>query len=695
MSNYKTGGDSHLNKSQLRALQISEEFKNLSREHLLTFVNGISNPEPPHYQMIDGQISPSLELVTLKVGAIQYDFGNVQFCKSSEVNQVKIVYENRSVNQHLGKPYQGDDKANPSIVPILDDVYIDLVYLWKAKYDAIMLLMYQTNDIRRYAHNALNIPAPKIQVGLSIIAQQEANGKVNGNSGITYSKKREHGEPVLRHPVNKRLKLGLDSIPSSVKMEVFSRIPEQFKLELFDSVTRAALPNFEDLMTASWNVVELCAYTPSSKTLNACINELRNVLLQIEKSYGRGLPERQSKQGTSRPADQNIGQEQSGQAQRNDNLQELPALNRFRQGQEAYQNVNDLSPNITLAQNGGNTGKPSFPKSRVIPMQKTIHSQVQSSDNDLLVNGGNYASQNTAHMPAKGVSERSPSEHRIDGSFIIPEHKTATSDADLSTEWLNCEGTQSASKHKLQEIASVVEETRSVQFPPSYEDAVRRKASSVHAQTSTLNQSSPVRYISLNSLRHPIASTPPGSKTSAPSSEQEQARRHPAADLEQQLKARGEELKRIEQRHQHQTTPKSANRNNAARQFPQNHPSPIQIDSSTSPHSSRRESTTPHETPAKTKKSEIIQLDGEEEEDRKESSVSPSSEASASTQDSCGLVRGVFLGDSRLGVRKTPTGTGTAPMAPMMHVVGKEGTGEESVVGNRDGDEAEAEAGGD
>jgi hypothetical protein len=69
------------------------------------------------------------------------------------------------------------------------------------------------------------------------------------------TRKRAPGEPVPKHVANKRQRVGLDDIPDTAKSVVFDSIPSHIKVDLFNNIVKTALPNFDNLMTAAWNVV--------------------------------------------------------------------------------------------------------------------------------------------------------------------------------------------------------------------------------------------------------------------------------------------------------------------------------------------------------------------------------------------------------------------------------------------------------
>lgn len=101
------------------------------------------------------------------------------------------------------------------------------------------------------------------------------------------SKKRQPGEAVSKHTSNKRKRIGLDTIPQDAKTATFDTIPEKIKIDLFDNVVRTALPNFDNLMMASWNVVSVYSNVGTDfPELHKSIVELKSVLQDFEDGFG-------------------------------------------------------------------------------------------------------------------------------------------------------------------------------------------------------------------------------------------------------------------------------------------------------------------------------------------------------------------------------------------------------------------------
>jgi hypothetical protein len=118
-----------------------------------------------------------------------------------------------------------------------------------------------------------------------------------GSDGSPISRKRSIGEPVPKHPANKRKRIGLASIPDAVKSDFFARIPDQFKIELFNSIAKSAFPNFDNLLMAAWNVVSVYEHVGSEfGQLHTSITDLKTVLQEFDATYRKErLAEREVK----------------------------------------------------------------------------------------------------------------------------------------------------------------------------------------------------------------------------------------------------------------------------------------------------------------------------------------------------------------------------------------------------------------
>jgi hypothetical protein len=153
----------HLNSHQVRAQTIKEELKNVDPDHLQTFLAGISDPEPPDYRLINGKVVPELTQVKLKEDANRFQVGNVYLADRGIVG-VRFDVEDGEIQAYELDPIPKDDE-NPLSAPIPDFVMMDLLPLWKAKYEQMERRMRSINDVRAYAHSVCNQPEPSFTYG--------------------------------------------------------------------------------------------------------------------------------------------------------------------------------------------------------------------------------------------------------------------------------------------------------------------------------------------------------------------------------------------------------------------------------------------------------------------------------------------------------------------------------------------------
>jgi hypothetical protein len=171
---------SHLNSAQARAQAMKEDLKNLNLDHLQSFLEGISDPEPPHYTKVDGRVWPTLRKVTLREGANTYHVGNVMFVDENTIHNVDLVVEHAEVEAYMHDALP-KDLNNPLTQPIIDAILVDLIPLFDVKFKAIKERMFLINDVRAYAHNAPNSPEQRFKygkVGIEVVLFIQLNSTV-------------------------------------------------------------------------------------------------------------------------------------------------------------------------------------------------------------------------------------------------------------------------------------------------------------------------------------------------------------------------------------------------------------------------------------------------------------------------------------------------------------------------------------
>ncbi|KAF1957526.1 hypothetical protein CC80DRAFT_592776 [Byssothecium circinans] len=297
----------HLNRAQKRIFIIRDELKFLDPLHLDTFLSGISEPEPPNFRLTNASVQPPLTDITLKESATQVDLGNVRFREAAKsiVRRVHLYIEDGRCEMRESEALP-EEEANLDSVPI--DVYLikSTVTLFQAKFEAVDKRCRQLNEVRKAAYAA----AMKTKTPVAPVGQGKSLEKLNvdefapdGNvSSETPTRKRLPGEPILKHVANKRRRIGFDQVPNFIKCDVFSSISAQTKIDLFDTLLKTAMPRFDDLMMACWNVAGVYNGTGTEcAELHRVVYQMIEVLKEFDESFrdserkmgiARGLQER-------------------------------------------------------------------------------------------------------------------------------------------------------------------------------------------------------------------------------------------------------------------------------------------------------------------------------------------------------------------------------------------------------------------
>ena len=147
-----------LNKPQKRALILRDQLRYVDPAHLNSFIEGITDDEPPTYTKINGVIKPELAFVTLKVEATRFDLGNVILPEErNAIYRVHFVVDDGQIEMRAGEPMPLDDNVFDS-VPIHGFIARQTVNMFKDKYHAIFTRMNKINEARRAAYNMPNLP---------------------------------------------------------------------------------------------------------------------------------------------------------------------------------------------------------------------------------------------------------------------------------------------------------------------------------------------------------------------------------------------------------------------------------------------------------------------------------------------------------------------------------------------------------
>ncbi|KAJ4341559.1 hypothetical protein N0V95_007177, partial [Ascochyta clinopodiicola] len=291
-----------LNKPQKRALILRDQLRYLEPAHLDTFLDGVTADEPPTYRSVNGNVWPPLAQITIRESATRFDLGNVQFPEEGgKTHRAWLTVEDERFEMRTEEPLPKDDTELAS-VSIHRFVAENMFPLFKTKYKAIHARMEKINEARRVAYNMLNHPPAKFEEGecfkkltkftQTLARLHSARPKTNEDSSrgkftlsIIQGVSRKRKE-ITKHVSNKRQRIGLDTIPDTVKSETFNTIPAQIKVDLFNNIIKTAFPNFDNLIIASWNVVSVYSNVGSDfPELHKAVVELKGALEEFESAY--------------------------------------------------------------------------------------------------------------------------------------------------------------------------------------------------------------------------------------------------------------------------------------------------------------------------------------------------------------------------------------------------------------------------
>ncbi|KAI4618720.1 hypothetical protein J4E80_005323 [Alternaria sp. BMP 0032] len=280
---------SALNKPQKRALILRDQLRYVDPTHLNTFIEGLSNDEPPTYTSVNGVVKPDLVFVTLKEEATRFDLGNVILPEEKNaIHRIYLMVEDNQVQMHVEDPLPLEEDELDSH-PIHGFIARGMVPLFKEKYQILYIRVNKINEARRAAYNMPSQAPLLFDDGESLTRLNPM--KAENDRALTHtrkSRKRRPNDEVIPHVSNKRKRAGLDIIPEDVKSNIFNTIPSNIKVDLFNSVVKTAFPNFNNLMIASWNVVTIYSSCGSDfPELHTAIVDLKSVLQDFDETFGQ------------------------------------------------------------------------------------------------------------------------------------------------------------------------------------------------------------------------------------------------------------------------------------------------------------------------------------------------------------------------------------------------------------------------
>ncbi|KAJ4353980.1 uncharacterized protein N0V89_005712 [Didymosphaeria variabile] len=284
----------HMNRAQKRAFILRDQLKYDEEQHLDMFIDGICNPEPPRYKRTSSGIQPPYEDVTIKHSTTRFDLGNVEF-QDKSIRRVYLACIGDSYEMHESNAISPDEDDFNS-VPLNYYVAQKIMPGFKKKNEAIHARMQRINDMRQHMYEQARSKPPKtptrFKEGKSLAKLMDSAKGAEVTPDGEESRKRP-GELVTRHPLNKKKRISLDNVSSSVKTEAVNRLPDQTKVDLFNAFVKSAFPDFDNLLMASWNVVSIFVNVGSEDLmLHNSIGDLHDVLLKFDDYFGKSRKSR-------------------------------------------------------------------------------------------------------------------------------------------------------------------------------------------------------------------------------------------------------------------------------------------------------------------------------------------------------------------------------------------------------------------
>lgn len=154
-----------LSKPQKRALILRDQLRYTDPRHLDTFIEGITDDEPPTYKILNGIVHPPLTLVTLKDAATRFDLGNVILPKENNaVHHVYLTVEDGRFEIHTEEALEHDD-TNLYSIPIHGFIANTMVPMFREKFHIILARENKINEARRAAYSMPKQPVPQLLEG--------------------------------------------------------------------------------------------------------------------------------------------------------------------------------------------------------------------------------------------------------------------------------------------------------------------------------------------------------------------------------------------------------------------------------------------------------------------------------------------------------------------------------------------------
>ncbi|KAF9734010.1 hypothetical protein PMIN01_08353 [Paraphaeosphaeria minitans] len=279
----------HMNRAQKRAFILRDQLKYDEEQHLDVFIDGLRNPEPPRYRRTSSGVQPVFEEVTLKHSTTHFDLGNVEFSDKS-IRRVHLTCVGDSYEMHESDAISSNEDDFNS-VPLNYYVAQKIMPSFKKKYEAIYARMQRINDMRKHVYeqacNRLPKTSSRFKEGKSLGKLMSSNPVTESIQSDSDSRKRP-SDSVVRHPLNKKKRISVENVTSSIKTDVMNRLSDQTKVDLFNAFVKSAFPDLDNLLMASWNVVSIFVNVGSEDLmLHNSIGDLHEVLLRFNELLGK------------------------------------------------------------------------------------------------------------------------------------------------------------------------------------------------------------------------------------------------------------------------------------------------------------------------------------------------------------------------------------------------------------------------
>ena len=148
-----------MNRAQKRAFILRDQLKYDEDKHLDAFIDGICDPEPPHYERTSTGIQPPYKEVTITDSTMRFDLGNVEF-KDKSVRRVHLACVGDSFEMQESDAISPEEDPFNS-VPLNYFIAQNIMPVFRKKYEAIYVRVQRINDMRQHLYEQARNRPPK------------------------------------------------------------------------------------------------------------------------------------------------------------------------------------------------------------------------------------------------------------------------------------------------------------------------------------------------------------------------------------------------------------------------------------------------------------------------------------------------------------------------------------------------------